>query len=91
LQQVELTVLSTDVGMNVCLSSNFLQIATVLLLQFFSDSHETWHTWSVCLCANVQKTDEISKVLLYKFLANFSNFTLGFSLWNSLNNSVSQN
>jgi len=54
-----------------------------------------WFSWnlaqSMCLCANVQKTVEISKVLLYKFLANFSNFTLGFSLWNSLNNSVSQN
>jgi len=42
-------VLSTDVGMNVCLSSSFVQIATVLLLQFFSDSHETWHN----LCAFV--------------------------------------
>jgi len=24
---------------------------SLLLLQFFSDSHETWHTWSMCQCA----------------------------------------
>jgi len=32
---------------DVCVSSNFLQIATPPPTVFFSDSHVTWHTWSV--------------------------------------------
>jgi len=36
------------------------------------------------LCANVQKTmEQIFRILIYKFLANFSNFNFGPSLWNS--------
>jgi len=32
--------------MDICLSSNFFK--SLLLLQFLSDSYDSWHTWSMC-------------------------------------------
>ena len=38
-----------SVSTSVCRQT--VHIATVLLLQLFSESHEAWHTWSTCYCS----------------------------------------
>jgi len=56
-----------SVWMSMCRQTYF----TLLLLQFFSDSHKIWHTCSVCQYA--QTVEQIFKILIVKFLANFLN------------------
>ena len=58
----------------VWVSSNFLQITTppTVLLLWFS---RTWHTWSMCQCAEDCWTD-------------FWNFTFGLSLWSSSSEAI---
>jgi len=61
--------------MSVCVCvdvlSNFFK--SLLFLQFFSDSHETWHTWSVCQYATQKLWNRFSK-FDFKIFAEFFKF-----------------
>ena len=52
-----------SVGVDVCCKTFF---TSLLLLQFFSDSHETWHTRSMCQYA--KSVEQILQILILKFL-----------------------
>ena len=81
--------------MCVCLcGSDFFPITTCTTV--FSNSHETWHTWSVCqyvhklsgvyfkqIFIKTNIIEEIFEILILKFLANFFNFKFVLSLRNS--------
>jgi len=45
-----------DGWMDVCVLSTFVK-SLLLLLQFLADSHQTWHTWSMCQYAKNCATD----------------------------------
>ena len=55
-----------------CLSGCLCVIQSLLLLQFFSNSHVTWQRY---LCVNMQKTvEQTLEILILQFLAYFWNF-----------------
>ena len=75
-----------------CLSGCHQTTFKSLLLQFFSDSHGTWHTVTHDLCVITQKSlKQIFEILILKFVANFWNFTFGLSLCSSSSKSVYAN
>jgi len=41
-----------------CLCVCNAKLLQIVLLQFLSDSHKTWHTWSMCQCRNTEQTFE---------------------------------
>ena len=60
---------------DVCLGGCIVRRQTVfklLLLQFFSNSHDTWHTRSMCQYA--KSAEEIFEILILKFLVYFFKF-----------------
>ena len=63
---------------NVCRQTFF---KSRLLLQFLSDSHKTWHTFSMCQYRK-KTVEEIFKILILKLSVNFLNLD---SLCSSLN------
>jgi len=68
-------------SLSVCCQT-FLKL---LLLQFFSDFNKTWHIWSLCTQKYAKNCGtKFWRILILKFLATFSNFNFGLSLWNSI-------
>jgi len=47
-------------------------VKSLLVLQFFSDSDESWHTWSRCQLPMCKKTaEQLFRILILKLLVIF--------------------